>query len=99
MINLLSFSKGRVEAQIEELRKLPPLERLGQPEDIACRVNNTPLGWQRPSSRFQWASPFGRVPLNSSYNVSEQAAYSGSSPFLIKFPTSGTRSIDIDFLA
>jgi hypothetical protein len=32
---LLSYSKGEVEAQIEQLRKLPPLERLGQPEDVA----------------------------------------------------------------
>ena len=31
---ILSFSKGKVEAQIEQLRKLSPLERLGQPEDI-----------------------------------------------------------------
>jgi 3-oxoacyl-[acyl-carrier protein] reductase len=29
------FLAGKAEAQIEELRKLPPLERLGQPEDIA----------------------------------------------------------------
>jgi 3-oxoacyl-[acyl-carrier protein] reductase len=29
------FLTGKAEAQIEQLRKLPPLERLGQPEDIA----------------------------------------------------------------
>jgi hypothetical protein len=31
---MLSFSEGKIEAQIEHLHKLPPLERLGQPEDI-----------------------------------------------------------------
>jgi 3-oxoacyl-[acyl-carrier protein] reductase len=30
---------GKAEAQIEQLRKLPPLERLGQPEDIANVVS------------------------------------------------------------
>jgi 3-oxoacyl-[acyl-carrier protein] reductase len=30
---------GKAETQIEELRKLPPLERLGQPEDIASIVS------------------------------------------------------------
>ena len=29
------FLTGKAEAQVEQLRKLPPLERLGQPEDIA----------------------------------------------------------------
>jgi 3-oxoacyl-[acyl-carrier protein] reductase len=29
------FLKGKTDAQIEQLSKLPPLERLGQPEDIA----------------------------------------------------------------
>ena len=33
------FLKGKTEAQIEELRKLPPMERLGQPEDIANVVS------------------------------------------------------------
>jgi 3-oxoacyl-[acyl-carrier protein] reductase len=33
------FLSGKAEAQIEELRKLPPLERLGQPEDIASIVS------------------------------------------------------------
>jgi 3-oxoacyl-[acyl-carrier protein] reductase len=33
------FLAGKAEAQIEELRKLPPLERLGQPEDIANVVS------------------------------------------------------------
>jgi 3-oxoacyl-[acyl-carrier protein] reductase len=33
------FLAGKAEAQIEELRKLPPLERLGQPEDIARIVS------------------------------------------------------------
>jgi 3-oxoacyl-[acyl-carrier protein] reductase len=33
------FLAGKAEAQIEELRKLPPLERLGQPEDIANIVS------------------------------------------------------------
>ena len=33
------FLTGKAEAQIEELRKLPPLERLGQPEDIANLVS------------------------------------------------------------
>jgi 3-oxoacyl-[acyl-carrier protein] reductase len=33
------FLSGKAEAQIEELRKLPPLERLGQPEDIARIVS------------------------------------------------------------
>jgi 3-oxoacyl-[acyl-carrier protein] reductase len=33
------FLTGKAEAQIEELRKLPPLERLGQPEDIASIVS------------------------------------------------------------
>jgi 3-oxoacyl-[acyl-carrier protein] reductase len=33
------FLKGKAEAQIEQLRKLPPLERLGQPEDIANVVS------------------------------------------------------------
>jgi 3-oxoacyl-[acyl-carrier protein] reductase len=33
------FLKGKTEAQIEELRKLAPLERLGQPEDIANVVS------------------------------------------------------------
>ena len=33
------FLKGKVEAQIEQLRKLAPLERLGQPEDIANVVS------------------------------------------------------------
>src|SRR5438309_103371 len=29
------FLKGKTEAQIEQFRRLPPLERLGRPEDIA----------------------------------------------------------------
>jgi 3-oxoacyl-[acyl-carrier protein] reductase len=33
------FLTGKEEAQIERLRKLPPLERLGQPEDIANVVS------------------------------------------------------------
>jgi 3-oxoacyl-[acyl-carrier protein] reductase len=33
------FLTGKAEAQIEELRKLPPLERLGQPGDIASIVS------------------------------------------------------------
>ena len=33
------FLIGKDEAQIERLRKLPPLERLGQPEDIANLVS------------------------------------------------------------
>jgi 3-oxoacyl-[acyl-carrier protein] reductase len=33
------FLTGKEEAQIEQLRKLPPLERLGQPEDIASVVS------------------------------------------------------------
>jgi 3-oxoacyl-[acyl-carrier protein] reductase len=33
------FLAGKAEAQVEELRKLPPLERLGQPEDIANLVS------------------------------------------------------------
>jgi 3-oxoacyl-[acyl-carrier protein] reductase len=33
------FLTGKAEAQIEELRKLSPLERLGQPEDIASIVS------------------------------------------------------------
>jgi 3-oxoacyl-[acyl-carrier protein] reductase len=33
------FLKGKTEAQIEEFRKLPPLERLGTAEDIAGVVS------------------------------------------------------------
>jgi 3-oxoacyl-[acyl-carrier protein] reductase len=33
------FLVGKAETQIEQLRKLPPLERLGQPEDIANLVS------------------------------------------------------------
>jgi len=33
------FLKGKTEAQIEEFRKLPPLERLGRTEDIASVVS------------------------------------------------------------
>jgi 3-oxoacyl-[acyl-carrier protein] reductase len=33
------FLTGKAEAQIEELRRLPPQERLGQPEDIANVVS------------------------------------------------------------
>ena len=33
------FLKGKSEAQIEEFKKLPPLERLGSPEDIANVVS------------------------------------------------------------
>jgi 3-oxoacyl-[acyl-carrier protein] reductase len=33
------FLTGKAEAQVEQLRKLPPLERLGQPEDIANVVS------------------------------------------------------------
>ena len=33
------FLKGKSEAQIEQLSKIPPLERLGQPEDIANVVS------------------------------------------------------------
>jgi 3-oxoacyl-[acyl-carrier protein] reductase len=33
------FLTGKDEAQIEHLRKLPPLQRLGQPEDIANLVS------------------------------------------------------------
>jgi hypothetical protein len=29
------FLTGKTQAQIDQLSKLPPLERLGQPEDIA----------------------------------------------------------------
>jgi 3-oxoacyl-[acyl-carrier protein] reductase len=33
------FLRGKTQAQIEELSKLPPLERLGQPDDIASVVS------------------------------------------------------------
>jgi 3-oxoacyl-[acyl-carrier protein] reductase len=33
------FLTGKAESQIEQLRKLSPLERLGQPEDIANVVS------------------------------------------------------------
>jgi 3-oxoacyl-[acyl-carrier protein] reductase len=33
------FLSGKTEAQVEQLRKLPPLERLGQPDDIAGVVS------------------------------------------------------------
>ena len=33
------FLSGKTEAQIEQLRKLPPLERLGEPDDIARVVS------------------------------------------------------------
>jgi 3-oxoacyl-[acyl-carrier protein] reductase len=33
------FLKGKSEAQIEEFKKLNPLERLGSPEDIANVVS------------------------------------------------------------
>ena len=33
------FFAGKTEAQIEQLRKLPPLERLGEPDDIARVVS------------------------------------------------------------
>ena len=33
------FLHGKTDAQVEQLRKLPPLERLGQPEDIAGVVS------------------------------------------------------------
>ena len=33
------FLKGKTQAQIEEFSKLAPLERLGQPEDIASVVS------------------------------------------------------------
>jgi 3-oxoacyl-[acyl-carrier protein] reductase len=33
------FLSGKTDAQIEQLRTLPPLERLGQPEDIASVVS------------------------------------------------------------
>ena len=33
------FLKGKTQAQIEELNKIPPLERLGQPDDIANVVS------------------------------------------------------------
>ena len=33
------FLKGKTEAQISEFKKMPPLERLGQPEDIAGVVS------------------------------------------------------------
>ncbi len=42
------FLKGKTDAQIEQLGKLPPLERLGQPEDIANVVTflaNTDGAW------------------------------------------------------
>jgi len=33
------FLKGKTDAQIEQMSKLPPLERLGQPEDVAGVVS------------------------------------------------------------
>ena len=33
------FLKGKTDAQVEQLSKMPPLERLGQPEDIAGVVS------------------------------------------------------------
>jgi 3-oxoacyl-[acyl-carrier protein] reductase len=33
------FLKGKTEAQINEFKKMPPLERLGRPEDIAAVVS------------------------------------------------------------
>ncbi len=41
------FLKGKSDAQIEHLSKLPPLERLGQPDDIANAVSFLagPGGW------------------------------------------------------
>jgi 3-oxoacyl-[acyl-carrier protein] reductase len=33
------FLSGKTDAQIEQMRTLPPLERLGQPEDIASVVS------------------------------------------------------------
>ncbi|HLQ02736.1 MAG TPA: SDR family oxidoreductase [Burkholderiales bacterium] len=41
------FLKGKSDAQIEHLSKIPPLERLGQPDDIASAVSFLagPGGW------------------------------------------------------
>lgn len=52
------FLNGKTQAQIDELSKLPPLERLGQPEDIADVVSflaGLPrrVG-QRPGCARQW---------------------------------------------
>jgi len=33
------FLSGKTDVQIDQLRTLPPLERLGQPEDIASVVS------------------------------------------------------------
>ena len=33
------FLKGKTEAQINEFKKMPPLERLGRPEDVAGVVS------------------------------------------------------------
>lgn len=33
------FLKGKTDAQVEQLSKMPPLERLGQPKDIAGVVS------------------------------------------------------------
>jgi NAD(P)-dependent dehydrogenase (short-subunit alcohol dehydrogenase family) len=38
------FLKGKTEAQINEFKKMPPLERLGRPEDIPGLVCHFWLG-------------------------------------------------------
>jgi 3-oxoacyl-[acyl-carrier protein] reductase len=51
------FLKGKTEAQINEFKKIPPLERLGQSEDIA-RVVSFLAGRRRmdkqPGRSCQW---------------------------------------------
>src|SRR3989475_12198164 len=62
------FLKGKTEAQIEEFRRLSPLERLGRPEDIADVVSflaGPAGGWVsaqvlRANGGESWALPARR---------------------------------------
>jgi len=51
------FLKGKTEAQIEEFKKLPPLERLGQAEDIVAVVSflaGPDAAGKRAGAACQW---------------------------------------------
>ena len=64
------FLDGKPQEVIDRLSKLAPLERLGQPQDIAD-VGGLPRGPgrsldQRPDAARQWRDHLNRIPFKTS---------------------------------
>jgi 3-oxoacyl-[acyl-carrier protein] reductase len=63
------FLAGKTEGEIDRMSTLPPLERLGQPEDIACVVS-----FLAPAARAAGSTPRSCTPMAASHEASRLRA-------------------------